>query len=107
MCLKFPNCNLVSTLIIPILFFMLFYNTTHCIRGNHSYNDYSLNFLQNSYAIESTMRSKVNTQDEKDDNKDFKESNDQEESDNNNKGKSIFNYIYIQDGIVQMKQKIQ
>ena len=54
MCLKFPNCNLVSTLIIPILFFMLFYNTTH-FSGDHSHNDYSLNFLENSYAIETMM----------------------------------------------------
>ena len=50
--MKFPNCNLVSILIISILFFMLFYNTNFV--GDHSYNNYSLNVLQNSYSIETT-----------------------------------------------------
>ena len=53
MYLEFPNCNLVSILIVSILFFMLFYNTH--FSGDHSNNDYGLNFLQNSFAIEILM----------------------------------------------------
>ena len=64
MCLKFPNCNLVSTLIVPILFFMLFYNTTH-FSGDHTNNDYGSKFLQNSFAIESTDdKDKIKIQDQ-------------------------------------------
>ena len=81
-----------SVLIVPILFFMLFYNT-HFSRDN-SNNDYSLNFLQNSYAIETTD-DKVKKQDEKN-NKDSKETYD-DESDNNNKGQSIFNFVAVGD----------
>ena len=81
-----------SVLIVPILFFMLFYNT-HFSR-DHSNNDYSLNFLQNSYAIETTD-DKVKKQDEKN-NKDSKETYD-DESDNNNKGQSIFNFVAVGD----------
>ena len=67
--------------------------------GDHSHNDYSLNFLQNSYAIETDDQDKVNTQDEKDDNKDSKKSDDREEDSdkNNNKGKSIFNFVAVGD----------
>ena len=71
---------------------MLFYNT-HFSR-DHSNNDYSLNFLQNSYAIETTD-DKVKKQDEKN-NKDSKETYD-DESDNNNKGQSIFNFVAVGD----------
>ena len=53
MYLEFPNCNLVSILMVPILFFMLLYNATH-FSGDQTNNDYGSKFLQNSYAIEIT-----------------------------------------------------
>lgn len=84
--LKFPNYNLVPIIIVFILFFMLFSNTS--FRYDHNNNEYSLNILQNSYAIET-------------DDKDSKETDDDEESDNNNKnknkGKSIFNFVAVGD----------
>ena len=96
MYLEFPNCNLVSILIVPILFFMLFYNATH-FSGDQTNNDYGSKFLQNSYAIEITDdKDKVKIQDQTK-NKDSKETGD-EESDNNNKnGKSIFNFVAVGD----------
>ena len=71
--------------------------------SNNLNNLISLHFLQNSYAIESTDdQDKINTQDEKDDNKDSKVTDDDEESDNNNnnnknKGKSVFNLVAVGD----------
>ena len=51
--------------------------------SNNLNNLISFNFLQNSYAIETDDQDKINTQDEKDDNKDSKVTDDDEESDNN------------------------
>jgi hypothetical protein len=91
MYLEFPNYNLVSIIIVPILFFMLFYNTNFV--GDQTNNKYGLNFLQNSYAIETTDdKDKVKIQDQTK-NKDSKETDDnvKESGNNNKKGKSIFN----------------
>jgi hypothetical protein len=93
MYLEFPNYNLLSIIIVSILFFMLFYNTH--FSGNYSNNNYNLNFLQNSYAIQTDDQEKINTQDKKDDDKDSKETDNEEES--NNKGNSIFNFVAVGD----------
>jgi hypothetical protein len=82
MYLEFPNYNLLSIIIVSISFFMLFYNT-HFI-GDYSKKNYNLNFLQNSYAIET-------------DDKDSTQTDDEEESTNNNKGNSIFNFVAVGD----------
>ena len=71
---------------------MLFYNIH--FSGDHSYNDYNLNFLQNSYSIETTD-DKVKEQDQTK-NKDSQETDD-EESDNNKNKKSIFNFVAVGD----------
>jgi hypothetical protein len=67
--------------------------------SNNLNNLIRFDFLQNSYAIETNDQDKINTQDEKDDNKDSKVTDDDEESDNNNKnkGKSIFNFVAVGD----------
>ncbi|MDW3605215.1 MAG: metallophosphoesterase [Nitrososphaeraceae archaeon] len=68
--------------------------------SNNLNNLISFNILQNSYAIETDDQDKINTQDEKDDNKDSKVTDDDEESDNNNnknKGKSVFNLVAVGD----------
>ncbi|MGI0001375.1 MAG: metallophosphoesterase, partial [Nitrososphaeraceae archaeon] len=70
--------------------------------SNNLNNLISFNILQNSYAIETDDQDKINTQDEKDDNKDSKVTDDDEESDNNNnnnknKGKSVFNFVAVGD----------
>ena len=82
MYLEFPNYNLLSIIIVSILFFMLFYNT-HFSGDYYSKNNSNLNFLQNSYAIQT-------------DDKDSKETDNEEES-NNNKGNSIFNFVAVGD----------
>jgi len=61
---------------------MLFSNTY--FRHDHNNNEYSLNILQNSYAIETDDKDKVNNKAEKDDNQNSKETDNDEESDNNN-----------------------
>jgi hypothetical protein len=96
MYLEFPNCNLVSILIVPILFFMLFYNATH-FSGDQTNNDYGSKFLQNSFAIESTDdKDKVKIQDQTK-NKDSKETGDEESANNNKNKKSIFNLVAVGD----------
>jgi hypothetical protein len=68
--------------------------------SNNRNNLIRSNFLQNSYAIETSAdQDKINTPDEKDDNKDTKVTDDDEESDNNNKnnGRSIFNFVAVGD----------
>jgi hypothetical protein len=69
--------------------------------SNNLNNLISFTFLQNSYAIETDDQDKINTKDEKDDNKDSKVTDDDEESDNNNnnknKGKSVFNFVAVGD----------
>ena len=95
MYLEFPNCNLESILIVPILFFMLFYNATH-FSGEKTNNDYGSKFLQNSFAIESTDdKDKVKIQDQTK-NKVSKETGDEESANNKNK-KSIFNFVAVGD----------
>ena len=95
MYLEFPNCNLVSILKVPILFFMLLYNATH-FSGDQTNNDYGSKFLQNSFAIESTdNKDKVKIQDQTK-NKDSKETGDEESANNKNK-KSIFNFVAVGD----------
>jgi hypothetical protein len=87
---------------IHILFsFMLLYASfSEEDDSNNLYNLISFNFLQKSYALETDDKDKINTHDEKDDNKDSKVTDDDdEESDNNNKnkGKSIFNFVAVGD----------
>ena len=79
--LKFISYNLGSIIIVPILFFMLFYNTNFV--GDHSNNNSNLNFLQNSYAIEENNEDEYNEKDE--------------DASNNNTGKSIFNFVAVGD----------
>jgi len=98
MYLKFLSYKLIPIIIVPILFFMLSSNIP--FYRDHNNNWYNLNFLQNSYAIETDDEDEVNTQDEKDDdNQNAKETDDDEGSANNNKnkGKSIFNFVAVGD----------
>ena len=77
MYLVFLNCNLMSMLIVPMLFFMLFYNATH-FSGDQTNNDYGSKFLQNSFAIESIDdKDKIKIQDQTKD-KDSKKTDDEE-----------------------------
>jgi hypothetical protein len=86
---------------IYVLFSAILLNTY--FGGEHDnskkeYNLIGLNFLQNSYAIETTPeeKDKIKIQDQTK-NKDSKETDD-EESDNNNKNeKSIFNFVAVGD----------
>ena len=94
--MKPNNYHLVQILIVPMLFSLIFYNSNFSGEGDKNNNEFdfiSLNFLQNSYAIES---------DEKDENKnnnDSKETKEDGEEDKseNNKGKSIFNIVAVGD----------
>ncbi len=96
MYLVFPNCNLVSMLIVPMLFFMLFYNATH-FSGDQTNSDYGSKFLQNSFAIESTDdKDKIKIQDQTKD-KDSKKTDDEESANNNKNEKSIFNFVAVGD----------
>ncbi|MDF2737030.1 MAG: hypothetical protein K0S93_886 [Nitrososphaeraceae archaeon] len=98
MYLEFLNFNLVPIIIVSILCFMLFSNTL--FRYDHSINEYILNFIHNSYAIETYDKDKVKIQ-EQTKNKDSKETDDEESDnnndDNNNKGNSIFNFVAVGD----------
>ncbi len=99
--MKFCNYNLVHILILPILFFSISINSNFAGEGdnnsNNGYNLFTLNFLQNSYAIETDEKDKdndVKKQDEKN-NKDSKETKDDESE--NNEEKSIFNFVAVGD----------
>ena len=74
---------------------MIFYNSNFSGEGdNHNEYDFiSLNFLHNSYAIESDEK------DENNNNNDSKETkeNGEEDKSENNKGKSIFNIVAVGD----------
>ena len=74
---------------------MILYNSNFSGEGDKNNNEYyfiSLNFLQNSYAIESDEK------DENNNNNDSKETKEEEdESENTNKGKSIFNIVAVGD----------
>jgi Calcineurin-like phosphoesterase len=100
--LKIFNVNFLHITMVHILFSTMLLNSYFSEENNSNnlYNLNSFNFLQNSYAIETNDKDKINTQDEKDDNQDSKETDDDtEESDNNNnnKGKSIFNFVAVGD----------
>ena len=73
---------------------MILYNSNFSGEGDKNNNEYdfiSLNFLQNSYAIESDEK------DENNNNNDSKETKEEDESENTNKGKSIFNIVAVGD----------
>ena len=90
------NYHLVHVLVIPILFSMILYNSNFIGEGDKNNNEYyflSLNFLQNSYAIESDEKDENNNN-----NNDSKETKEEEEDESeNNKGKSIFNIVAVGD----------
>ena len=91
------NYNLVIFLIVPILFSLILYNSNFSGEGDKNNNEYdfiSLNFLQNSYAIESDDKDKKTTR--PNNNNDSKETKEENESENN-KGKSIFNFVAVGD----------
>ncbi|MGZ5491962.1 MAG: metallophosphoesterase [Nitrososphaeraceae archaeon] len=94
--MNFSNYRLIHILIVPILFSLIFYNSNFS-EGDKNNNEYyflSLNFLQNSYAIESDEKDENNNN-----NNDSKETKEEEEEDEseNNKGKSIFNIVAVGD----------
>ena len=89
------NYHLVHILVIPILFSLILYNSNFIGEGDKNNNEYyflSLNFLQNSYAIESDENYENNNN-----NKDSKETKEDEDDSENNKGKSIFNIVAVGD----------
>jgi hypothetical protein len=87
MYLKFCNWNLMQLVSITIL-----------ISGILGYNLINENVLKNSYAIETEDKDKLKNQQDKKSNKDSKGTDDDEESDkNDNKGKSIFNFVAVGD----------
>ena len=88
------NYHLVHILIVPILFSLILYNSNLSGEGDKNNNEYdfiSLNFLQNSYAIESDDKDENNNN-----NNDPKETKEENESENT-KGKSIFNIVAVGD----------
>ena len=90
------NYHLVHVLVIPILFSLILCNSNFSGEGDKNNNEYyflSLNFLQNSYAIESDEKDENNNN-----NNDSKETKEEEEDESeNNKGKSIFNIVAVGD----------
>ena len=94
--MKSSNYHLVHILVIPILFSLILYNSNFSGEGDKNNNEYyflSLNFLQNSYAIESDEKDENNNN-----NNDSKETKEEEEDESeNNKGKSIFNIVAVGD----------
>ncbi|MGZ5511566.1 MAG: metallophosphoesterase, partial [Nitrososphaeraceae archaeon] len=79
--MKSSNYHLVHILIVPLLFSMILCNSNFSggYKNDNEYDFIRINFLQNSYAIES---------DEKDE---------EDASENKNKGKSIFNIVAVGD----------
>ena len=97
--MEYRNYNLVHFLVILILFSIICNNNFSeegDSKNNNEYYFLSLNFLQNSYAIESDEKDEddAKKQDE-DNNNDSKET--KEEESENNKGKSIFNIVAVGD----------
>ena len=93
--MKSSNYHLIHILIVPILFSLIFYNSNFSGEGDKNNNEYyflSLNFLQNSFAIESDEKDENNNN-----NNDSKETKEEEEESENNKGKSIFNIVAVGD----------
>ncbi len=75
--MNFSNYRLVHILIVPIFFSLIFYNSDFSGEGDKNNNEYdfiTLNFLQNSYAIESDDKDENNNN-----NKDSKETKEEEE----------------------------
>jgi hypothetical protein len=94
--LKSSNHHLVHIFVIPILFSLVLYNSNFIGEGDKNNNEYyfiSLNFIQNSYAIESDEKDENNNNNN--DSKETKE--DEEDETENNKGKSIFNIVAVGD----------
>ncbi|MGZ5471656.1 MAG: metallophosphoesterase, partial [Nitrososphaeraceae archaeon] len=99
--MKYCNYFLVHTLILPILFSSISFTSN--LPGevdnnsNNGYNLFSLNFLQNSYAIETDENDKENVEKQDEiNNKDSKETK-EDESANNKEGKSVFNFVAVGD----------
>ena len=95
--MKFSNYHLVHILIVPILFSMILYNSNFSGEGDRiimNIDFISLNFLQNSYAIESDEKDENNNNNN--DSMETKEDVEEDESENN-KGKSIFNIVAVGD----------
>ena len=97
--MEYGNYNLVYLLVVTLLFSSIlfqvkFYGGDY---NNNGYNLVSLNFLKNSYAIEIDDKGKddIKKQDEKT-NQNSKETK-EPESENNNKVKSIFNFVAVGD----------
>ena len=85
--MNFSNYRLVHILIVPILFSLILYNSNFSGEGDKNNNEYyfiSLNFLQNSYAIESDEK------DENNNNNDSKETKEENDETENNNGKINF-----------------
>ena len=83
--MKSSNYHLVHILIVPISFSLILYNSNFSGEGDKNNNEYyflSLNFLQNSYAIESDDKDENNNN-----NNDSMETKEEEGESENNKGK--------------------
>jgi calcineurin-like phosphoesterase family protein len=94
--MKPNNYHLVQILIVPMLFSLIFYNSNFSGEGDKNNNEFdfiSLNFLQNSYAIESDEKDENNNNN---DSKETKEDGEEDKSENN-VGKSIFNIVAVGD----------
>ena len=94
--MKPNNYHLVQILIVPMLFSLIFYNSNFSGEGDKNNNEFDfigLNFLQNSYAIESDEKDENNNNN---DSKETKEDGEEDKSENN-KGKSIFNIVAVGD----------
>ena len=99
--MKSSNYHLVHIFVIPILFSLVLYNSNFIGEGDKNNNEYyfiSLNFLQNSYAIESDEKEGDAKKQDEDNNKDKETKEDEEDDSENNKGKSIFNIVAVGDG---------
>ena len=95
--MKSRNYNLVHFLVILILFSILCNNNFSekgDSKNNNRYNFISLNFLQNSYAIESDEKEDDAKKQDEDNNKDKEK---EFEAENNNKGNSMFNIVAVGD----------
>ena len=95
--MKSRNYNLVHFLVILILFSILCNNNFSekgDSKNNNRYNFISLNFLQNSYAIESDEKEDDAKKQDEDNNKDKEK---EFEAENNNNGNSMFNIVAVGD----------
>ena len=98
--MEYGNYNLVYLLVVTLLFSSILFQVKFYggdYNNNNGYNLVSLNFLKNSYAIEIDDKGKddIKKQDEKT-NQNSKETK-EPESENNNKVKSIFNFVAVGD----------